>query len=113
VRAGPNLHTAAADTLLPCGREAAFAAVEALAALLWGDRVEVVTEQAPARLLQRVSAGGDIEAWVTWELTAAGSGAATRVRLVVDEADTSPGPEPELDEVLALLLERVAAGAVG
>lgn len=101
----PNLHTFAAETVLPGDRAAAFHAVTVLVDLLWGDMVEVVLSDPPAELLHRITSGdGDVDVWVTWQLT--GDRSATRVRLTVDEADTSPGPEPELDEVLALLAEQ-------
>jgi hypothetical protein len=101
-----NLYTFVAETVLPCDREAAFRAVSGLVDLLWGGMVEVVLSDPPAELLHRLcSTEGDVDVWVTWQLTAE-SATATRVRLVVEEADTSPGPEPELEEVLALLVEK-------
>ncbi len=101
----PNLHTFAAETVLPGDRAAAFHAVTVVVDLLWGGMVEVVLSDPPGELFHRIRSGdGDVDVWVTWQLT--GDGTATRVRLTVDEADTSPGPEPELDEVLALLAEQ-------
>lgn len=94
-----HLYTFAAETVLPGDREAAFRAVTDLVDLLWGDMVEVVLSDPPAELLHRVD-----DVWVTWQLT--DDGPVTRVRLVAEDADTSAGPEPGLDEVLALLLER-------
>jgi hypothetical protein len=75
---------------------------------LWPAMTEVALSDPPAELLLAVSS----DCWLTWELAEAGP-SSTRVRVVHDEADTSAGPAPELDAVLALLAEAVRAGTPG
>lgn len=99
----PGLHTAAAETLVPGDPPAAFAAAGRLAERLWPGRVRTVAADPPGTLVLAVSE----DAWLTWEIGPSGADGRTRVRLVCDEADTSPGPAPEVDVVLALLLEEV------
>ena len=58
----------------------------------------------------------DVDAWLRWEIGPSGSEGETGVRLVCDEADTSPGPPPHLDAVLTLPLkesERRPCGDAG
>ena len=101
----PGLHTTVAETLVPGDPPATFAAAGRLVDRLWPGRTETVAVEPPGLLVHGVA--GD--AWLTWEIAPSGSDGWTRVRLVCDEADTSPGPPPGLDAVLALLLEEVGA----
>ena len=104
-----GLRTATAQCVVRADRPTAFAAVGRLVESLWGGRVEVVLEEGPGLLVHTVSFErcGDVDAWLTWELTETAEGW-TKVRVVCDEADTAPGPAPELDKVL----ERLGLGQV-
>ena len=114
---GAGLHTSSAETLVDADRETAFTAVSALVGRLWPGRTAVVVTEAPGLLVHTVTAepgGGDVDAWLTWELTpspAPASDCSTRVRLVHDEADTTAGPPPELDTVLGLLVQALHRAA--
>ena len=108
---GPGLQTAVAEIVLPVDGPAAFAAAGRLVDLLWGGRTEVVAAEPPSLLLHTVAAApgsDDVDAWLTWQFSSASGERSTRVRLMCDEADTSDGPPPELDDVLGLLADLVA-----
>jgi len=105
-----NLHTTTAESLVKADLWTVFSAIGRLLERVWGGRTEVLSAEAPILLFHTVTAGqgsDDVDAWLSWELSTSGSAGWTCVRLVHDEADTSPGPPPELDAVLALLLQEV------
>jgi hypothetical protein len=108
-----GLRTVEAECVVRADRPTAFAAVGRLVVRLWGAGAEVALEDAPYMVVHTVSAegGGDVDAWLTWELSETGGGW-TKVRLVCDEADTGAAPPPELDRVLDLLRTsiKVASG---
>jgi hypothetical protein len=84
-----------------------YAAAYNLIERLWPGTNEIVLADPPRLLMHRVSSGGDdVDAWLTWDFRPAGpSSSWTELRLVHEELDTSAGPPPELDHVLALLGE--------
>ncbi|MFP5318822.1 MAG: hypothetical protein ACLGI2_11105 [Acidimicrobiia bacterium] len=92
---------------------AVYAAVERLVERLWPGMTEVVLADPPRILLHHVAGQPhDVDAWLTWELAPAGPAASwTELTLLHDELDTSAGPPPELDRVLALLVESLAGAA--
>lgn len=92
---------------------AVYAAVERLVERLWPGMTEVVIADPPRILLHHVaSEPHDVDAWLTWELAPTGpAGTWTELTLLHDELDTSAGPPPELDRVLALLVESIGAAA--
>lgn len=103
----PPLNSTVAYASVVGDTHAVYSAVERLIDRLWSGMTEVVLAQPPHLLLHRVSsAPDDIDAWLTWEFIPTGpSDSWTELRLVHEELDTSAGPPPELDEVLALLVE--------
>jgi hypothetical protein len=84
-----------------------YAAVQEVIEHLWPGMSEVVHADPPRLLLHHVAGqGGDVDAWLTWELVPTGPGGSwTELRLLHEELDTSVGPPPELDQVLTLLVE--------
>ena len=87
-----------------------FAAVARVLERLAPLRAEVVASDPPVRVVQAVSMKQDeVDAWLTWELRSVGDGSWTYVRLVHDEVDTLAGPPPDLEPVLTLLSELLAA----
>ncbi len=92
-----------------------YGAVQELIARLWPGMTEIVIAAEPRLLLHRVSVGGeDIDAWLTWELSPAGpSSSWTELRILHEGLDTVSGPPPELDRVLELLIEQLAAQGHG
>ncbi|MFP5318749.1 MAG: hypothetical protein ACLGI2_10705 [Acidimicrobiia bacterium] len=101
-----GLTTTTAETLVPGDRRTVFSLIESLADHLWGGSTEVVLADAPSLFMHalEVDARG-VDAWLTWELTSLGTTGWTIVRLIHDEADASPGPPPELEILLTLLVE--------
>lgn len=100
------LHTTEAETLVRADQAMVFVAIGRLVERLWGGMTEVTMSDPPRLLTHTVTAelgSPDVDAWLTWEVTASASASWTRLRLVHDEADLSPGPAPELDIVLTLL----------
>ena len=88
-----------------------YGAVERLVERLWPGMTEVVLADPPQILLHHVASSmGDIDVWLTWELAPTGpSGSWTELRLLHDELETAPAPPPELERVLAMLLESLRA----
>ena len=104
-----------AEAVVPAAGPVAYAAVGRLIELLWVGRTEVVRAEPPTLLVHTVvptPGSDDVDAWLTWELAPSASDASTRVRLICDEADTSNGPPPELDEVLRRLVDLVHTSAL-
>ena len=100
-----GLTTTTAQTLVPGDRRAVFSLIESLVDHLWAGTTEVVHAEAPSVLMHTVEDVGGVDVWLTWELTSVGTTGWTLVRLIHDEADTSPGPPPELEILLTLLGE--------
>jgi hypothetical protein len=107
-----SLITTVAQTLVPGDPRGVMELVESLVEHLWPHSTETVLAEPPRLLMHSVSSWPDgIDAWLTWELTAFGSTGWTIVRLIHDEADTSPGPPPELDILLRLVAESATSRA--
>lgn len=105
------LNSTAAYACVAGDMAAVYAAVERVVERLWPGMTEVVLADRPRILLHHVAIEPDeIDAWLTWELEPVGpNGSWTELRLLHDELDTSAGPPPELDLVLAMLGESLAA----
>ena len=101
-----GLVTTTAQTLVPGDRATVFALIESLTENLWPGATDAALAHSPSFMLHTVTdEAGGIAAWLTWELASIGTTGWTLVRLVHDEADTSPGPPPELEILLTLLTE--------
>lgn len=95
--------TSSARTSVPAEPAEVFAAVRSLVGEVWSvTDADVVEARPPHRLVHAVRLDDDIACWLTWDLNAAAAGT-TEVRLVHDELDTRAVPDPQLDEVLAVL----------
>lgn len=101
-----GLTTTTAQTLVPGDRRTVFSLIQSLADHLWGGSTEVVLADEPSVFMHTLEGEvAGVDAWLTWELTSVGSTGWTLVRLIHDEADTTPGPPPDLEILLTLLAE--------
>lgn len=109
------LNTTVAHAAVAADVSTVYGAVQELIERLWPGMSEIVIAADPRFLLHRVSIDGeDIDAWLTWELTAAGpSSSWTELRILHEELDTASAPPPELARILELLIEHLGAQRQG
>jgi hypothetical protein len=87
-----------------------YAAARAIAASLWRvEEAHIVVCSPPSLLVHSVTVDDEISCWLTWEI--GGSDNKARVRLVHDDADSRPAPEPELGAVMAVLRTQLSIPA--
>lgn len=105
----PRLQTAAIEAVVEATPDVAFGAARAVAAATWGvGGSDIVSAAPPSLLVHAVRLDGEISCWLSWQITAL-SPTTSRVRLVHDEADLRPGPPPELEDVVSVLLAQLAS----
>jgi hypothetical protein len=106
-----QLQHSSVEVVVDATPQAVFASVLAIAALLWnvGER-DIVTATSPSLLVHSVSLDGQVGCWLSWEIAPADGGTCL-VRLLHDEADLQPSPEPELGEVMAVLMAHLVQAA--
>lgn len=97
------IHVTKASTLLRGEPAAIHCAVLGLARRLWNVAESDVVLRSPSMVMHRVVVDGEITCWLTWELAAL-SARVTRVELTHAEVGLPKPPEPELDDILVLLL---------
>lgn len=103
----PQLPTTSLEVVVQAAPSAVYAAVRDIAVSLWQvEESDVLAVTPPTSFMHAVRLDDAVSCWLTWDISAA-EGEASILRLGHDEADLRMGPAPELEEVIAVLNDRL------
>jgi hypothetical protein len=105
------MHSHCAELVVGAEPGEAYSATLRLIGRLWPTGPDqIVDAQRPKRLVHSVLDSGEIACWMTWTFEQV-EHRKTRVVLTHDELGSPTAPPPQLDDVLRMLAERIAAKA--